>query len=332
MDRAVLVTSATDKFDIVDLTSDRRTSAYFDMRTLLDRYRRTPDKESQRILIPDLSDALARFLALSRKDREELHLAFSFGLSDDELREMRGGSAATPLPMACEFFSEDDFKDEIALKNAYRRNVNRHHPDKGGSHDAMVRLNRRYAELKGFRFNDPPARSLYRNSMRTAKKYYHNMPWLGSSPDSSFEADMDLVLDLYELLVDDFELEAAYRHLHGGVMPMFESLERSYRNKRKTGALEHRRVDLFETTYKFLRYCKAVSLDEWAAELDALASAQLPLVRRPGMTRSDWDRYWAKYGGLMEGIRGGERPRLNPPDARRREKLAHLRGNLPRQR
>lgn len=332
MDHAVPVTSDADKFDIVDLTSDRRTSAYFDMRTLLDRYRRTPDKASQRILIPDLSDALARFLTLSRKDREELHLAFSFGLSDDELREMRGGSTATAQPTACEFFSEDDLKDETALKNAYRRNVHRHHPDKGGSHDAMVRLNRRYAELKGFRFNDPPARSLYRKSMRTATKYYHYMPWLGSSPDSSFEADTDLVLELYELLVDDFELEAAYRHLHGGVLPMFESLERSYRNKRKTGALEHRRVALFETTYKFLRYCKAVSLDDWAAELDALASAQLPIVRRPGMTRADWDRYWAKYGGLMADLRSGERPRLNPPDARRREKLAYLRGNLPRQR
>jgi hypothetical protein len=311
-----------------DLDSDASASAYFQMRDRLTEYSPYTSKRSlkdKRDASPLLVEAIDRFLSLPAEERENCHLCFSFGLEEGQIREMKGPGTRNALQQACRFFSVDDLADPDAVRNAYRRNVQVHHPDRGGAHDDMVALNRRYAELKGFKFGTGIRRkSLYGSKIQLDDRYYFNMPWIGCSPASPLEADLRISIVLFERHIDDYEFRKAHDLLFGKLKPDLDRQEKAGAGRKRPGLTEHFKIDVFERSYDLLKALHAIDARDLIPELEAYANALLTRTSRPGATADERDKHARKYRELLLELGSNVPVRLNPSHPGQREKLKRL--------
>lgn len=311
-----------------DVHADASSSSYFEMRDRLADYSPYTSKRSlkdKRDASPLLVEAIGRFLSLSNDERENCHLCFSFGLEEDQVVDMKGPGARAIRQQACRFFSADDLADADAVRNAYRRNVQLYHPDRGGEHDDMVALNRRYAELKGFRFGTGIIRkSLYSSKIQLDDRYYFNMPWIGCSPASPLEVDLRIFIILLERHIDDYEFQKAHDLLFRKLKPELDRQEKAGAGKKRRGLTEHFKIDVFERSYDLLRALHAIGASDMIPELEAYVESLLARVGRPGATADERASHARKYRDLLLELKSADRVRLNPSHPVQREKLKRL--------
>jgi hypothetical protein len=313
----------------IDLLADLRSSAYFEMKEALIHYFSLSAILYRKDFNIEVAAAIDDFNCLTKKDKSELHQAFTIGhrksepiigkFNYDDGRR----SLLNSVSSANDYFSVDDLKDIKSLNTAYRRNAKIYHPDSGGGHELMVELNFIFSALQERISTEVYARSTPDNkSLRIERDYVEidmtPVPhstwcgWLGPLVSGTFssglrvfrptDVEKALMLLRASIAIDEYELPEAGELMINILKQKFSNGQRDF--GRNAATIE-----------ASILLCKRLRV----AHLDAEAAEVARLVRDSNLTlHSYWGHFEKKLG---EVVRPDIRPKVNPLHPRQRGNL-----------
>lgn len=315
-------------FSGIDLLADHRSRVYFELKSSLIHYFSLQSLVYRKDFNPEVAATLEAFNSLIKKDKLALHQAFTIGyrkpepiigkINSDNTRETLLNSVSS----ANHYFSVDDLADIKSLNIAYRRNAKTYHPDSGGSHELMVKLNSIFNELQEKIPAEAP--SLFTpdiKSDRIEKDYVEidmtPMPhsvwcnWLGPLVHGPFShglvvfrpVDVDDALALLRasIAIDEYDLQDAMKL----IAPI---LKKSTKGKREFG----RNAATIEASILLCKRLRALRLD-----VNAEAIAQQ--IRCSNLSSHPYWRHMVKE--LNDVMNPNARPKVNPLHPRQRGNL-----------